>query len=376
MNARTAFLLSVLCLGGAQAVASFVLTPMRAELVPNRDVYGALKPGEFAGTLMLGGFRGLACDLLWMRATNAKEAGRFYESVALAGSITRIQPRFEQIWEYMAWDMAYNIAAEVDDEAGKWSWFVAGLEVNAQGCQRNPQGDRLVRHLAWMFFHKGDDFRSRIEGANWAPLLNPVLAVIAPQLRSAAVPQVADAAKLPLLTGSATVDPLPATLPPFPAQPGQGNYQIAERLYRAAIAVAQANHRKVAPWVMRMVAVAIERDGNRLRNAGRHREALLRWLACLDEWQRVIAWSGQPPSDADDRDDRETTMEIGQHNDGRLRRKAALLAEQLAADPAVGRSTADAIGALRLDDARRALATPDAWHETVARTRIRWLDER
>ena len=28
------------------------------------------------------------------------------------------------------------------------------------------------------------------------------------------------------------------------------------------------------------------------------------------------------------------------------------------------------------DDARRALAVADAWHETVARTRIRWLDER
>ncbi len=192
------------------------------------------------------------------------------------------------------------------------------------------------------------------------------------------MPQVADAAKLPLLTGSATVDPLPAALPPFAAQPGLGNYQIAERLYRAAIAVAQANQRKVAPWVMRMVAVAIERDGNRLRNAGRHREALLRWLDCLDEWQRIMAWGGRPPADADadEREDREITLEIGQHNDGRLRRKSALLAEQLAADQATGRATADAILALRLDDARRALAAPGAWHETVARTRIRWLDER
>ncbi|MFM2089826.1 MAG: hypothetical protein RLZZ127_315, partial [Planctomycetota bacterium] len=50
-------------------------------------------PGEVAGTQLLGGFRGLACDLLWMRAMQARDTRRTYESVALAGAITRIQPR-------------------------------------------------------------------------------------------------------------------------------------------------------------------------------------------------------------------------------------------------------------------------------------------
>ena len=52
---------------GAQVLASTVLAPMRGALTPHKDIYAALKPGEFAGTMLLGGFRGLACDLLWTR---------------------------------------------------------------------------------------------------------------------------------------------------------------------------------------------------------------------------------------------------------------------------------------------------------------------
>ena len=65
---------------------------------------------EFAGTLMLGRFRGLACDMLWVRADTAQEEGKFYESQALFGIITRIQPGFVQIWSYLSWNMAYNVA--------------------------------------------------------------------------------------------------------------------------------------------------------------------------------------------------------------------------------------------------------------------------
>ena len=74
---------------------------------------------------MLGGFRGLAIDLLWMRATGAKDAGRFYESVALFQLISKTQPQFEVVWEYMAWDMAYNISAQLESREAKYAWFLS-----------------------------------------------------------------------------------------------------------------------------------------------------------------------------------------------------------------------------------------------------------
>ncbi len=350
MSARRCLILGLLCLAAAQALSSAVLARMREALVPNRDVYGALKPGEFAGTLMLGGFRGLACDLLWLRAQNAKEHGRFYESVALADSISKIQPRFEQIWEYMAWDMAYNIGHEVEDEGGQWAWFLAGLEVNVRGALRNPQGERLVRHLAWMFHHKGDEFRPRIEGTAWAALLNPVLSQINREL------------------------PAERRLALLPAGAGMGNYQISELLYRAAICAAESNHLRVLPYVRRMVAIAIERDGNRLRNRGEHLAALRRYLDALRCWDELLLANRKAAFGQDTRQDREIATDIAEHNEGHLLRKAELLVLQLAADPALGATVAEALAQRKYDEVEGALRGP-GWRTSVAQAKVRWLDE-
>lgn len=350
MTPRLALILGLSCLIAAQCLASFVLTPLRGGLVANRDVFGALKPGEFAGTLMLGGFRGLACDLLWLRAQRAKDEGRFYESIALAGSITRIQPRFEQIWEYLAWDMAYNLAAEVDDPAAKWAWFLAGLETNTEGCLRNPQGERLVRHLAWMFHHKGDDFRERIPGVSWARLINPLLERLNERL------------------------PGERRLTLLPAEPGIGNYGISALLYTAAERAAEINSLKLAPFVRRMVPLGIERDGNQMRNRGEHLAALRRYLEALGSWQAALAWSALPPADENMIEDQRINREIFEHNDGRLRRKVALLAERLAPDAAATARLLAAVESKRWDAAVKELGEP-GWKSAVARARVRWLDE-
>ena len=350
MSSRTCFILGLVCLLLAQALASGVLVAKREALVPNRDVYGALEPGEFAGTLMLGGFRGLACDLLWMRAQNAKEHGYYYESVALADSISTIQPRFEQIWEYMAWDMAYNIAHEVEDEGGQWAWFLAGLEVNVRGVMRNPQGERLVRHLAWMFHHKGDEFRTRIETTAWAPLINPVLG---------------------LINAETPADRRIALLPPGP---GLGNYEISERLYMAAIRAAEANHLRVLPFVRRMVPIAIERDGNRLRNRGEHLRALGRYVTSLRTWQELLEWNRKAAFGQDTRQDREIATDIAQHNEGHLLRKTELLAMELAEVPALASQVVADIHARRYDAVERELKGP-GWRASVAQAKVRWLDE-
>lgn len=350
MTPRIALILGVLLLVGAQALASFVLAPMKGALTPHKDVYAALKPGEFAGTLMLGGFRGLACDLLWMRANTAKDRGRYYESVALGKAIVQIQPRFEQIWEYLAWDMAYNIAAEVEDPAGKWSWFRAGLDVNLTGIERNPQSERLVRHLAWMFHHKGDTFRSEIERTDLTGLINPVFARINREL------------------------PADQHIPLLPPGAGLSNFRYSELCYRATVRVAELNHLRLPPYVRRMIPIGIERDGNHLRNRGEHFAAFRRYLASLQEWDRALAWSTAPEQTADDTFDADINREMCEHNIGRLVRKIELLAERLAGTPMQAATLAKAVKERRWEDVTRELDA-GGWKTTIAGGRIRWLDE-
>jgi hypothetical protein len=350
MTPRVALILGVSLLVGAQVLASTVLVPMRGALTPHKDVYAALKPGEFAGTLMLGGFRGLACDLLWMRANTAKDRGRYYESVALGKAIVQIQPRFEQIWEYLAWDMAYNIAAEVEDPAAKWSWFRAGLDVNLTGIERNPQSERLVRHLAWMFHHKGDTFRTEIERADLSGLINPVFARINRGL------------------------PPDQQIPLLPAGGGLSNFRYSELCYRATVRVAELNHLRLPPYVRRMIPIGIERDGNHLRNRGEHLAAMQRYLLSLREWDGALAWSTAPEQTSDDAFDVEINREMCEHNLGRLVRKIELLGERLAGSPAQAETFASAVKARRWDEVARALEA-GGWKATVTGARIRWLDE-
>lgn len=338
------------CLIGAQCLASFVLVPMRSQVVPTSDVYEALKPGEFAGTLLLGGFRGLASDLLWMRGLSAKDQGRFYESLALFETIVRIQPRFEQIWEYISWEVPYNIGREFEDEDSKWSWFLAGARFNVRGIERNPQSERLLRHLAWLFHHKGDDYHRRIESVSWAAFLNPVLEQVD------------------------SLIPADKRLPFFPDQPGLTNFQISERLYRAAILLCEAKQFAMPAYIRRMVPLALERDGNIFRNRGDHLIALRRYLTSLRAWQEVAAWNDTPITDERDKFDKEISRDSYQNNESRLRRKAAFFARQLAKDRATGDRVADDIMNRKWDAAEAALAQP-GWNAAIPHGQIQWLDE-
>jgi hypothetical protein len=350
MSPRIALLLGIVLLISAQALSSLALSPMRGQQAASHQVYGSLKPGEFAGTLMLGGFRGLACDLLWLRAQNAKDSGRFYESVALSQTIVQIQPRFEQIWEYLTWDMAYNIAAEVEDPQSKWSWFIAGVSVNVEGARRNPQSERLMRHLAWMFQHKGDSFRDEIEKSNLSTIINPLLEDI-----NATLPT---NLKIELIAN----------------EPGTGNFQFSERLYRATMFVAERNNQRLPPFVRRMIPIAIERDGNRLRNRGDHFAALKRYLMSLQDWYAARAWSDKKLADGDDGFDQEMNTEMSEHNIGRLTRKIILLAEQLANDVDAQQRFASAVSDQRWEAADQILKE-NTWKLAVSSGRIRWLDE-
>ncbi|MBA3710344.1 MAG: hypothetical protein H0W83_16160 [Planctomycetes bacterium] len=350
MTSRLALILGVLSLIAAQLLASKAIAPLRRDVMPTSEAYSALTPGEFAGTLMLGGFRGLACDLLWLRADAAQEQGRYYESLALFQTISRVQPRFEQVWTYMSWNMAYNLVHEVEDPDAKWSWFLAGIHSNVRGCERNPASLRLLVHLASMFQQRGDRFHHRIAAQEWAPLVNPVVERV-----------------------NARVGP-DRRLTPLPSGAGISNYRIASLLYRASGRLAEAIGAQQPPMARRMVPLTIECDGNQQRNGGHHREAVRTWIESMIVWQEVKAQYDAMPFVVDGYSERIDGIDSYERNEGRLRRKAAQLAALLHDDPQLANALAAAILARRFDEALALLSRP-GWHDTASRGHVRWLDE-
>ena len=65
-------------------------------------------------TVVLGGFRGLIANVLWVRAMQMQEDGKFFEMAQLGDWITKLQPYADHVWRVTAWNMSYNISVKFD----------------------------------------------------------------------------------------------------------------------------------------------------------------------------------------------------------------------------------------------------------------------
>ncbi len=103
----------------------------------------------------LGGFRGLAAEVVWFRADRLQDEGRYAELAQLSTWLTFLEPHTPEVWAYAAWNLAYNISVSMPTPADRWRWVEAGIRLlRDDGLRLNPRGPVLHRELAWMFLHK------------------------------------------------------------------------------------------------------------------------------------------------------------------------------------------------------------------------------
>jgi hypothetical protein len=138
--------------------------PLEGELV-GTDGYGlrytdvaveGAPPVVAIGTA-LGAFRGLIVDYLWIKLNMMKEKGLFYEMMADADLITKLQPRFGEVWGFHGHNMAYNVSVLTNTPEERWEWVKAGIDlVRDRGLRYNPNDIVLHKELAFWFAHKLD----------------------------------------------------------------------------------------------------------------------------------------------------------------------------------------------------------------------------
>jgi len=151
-------------------------------LVINEPLENAPPSLAFASVAM-GAFRGLVVDVLWMRADRLKDQGQFFDAKQLAEWITVLQPRFAAVWQFQAWNMAYNISVAIpaSQPEQRWRWVKNGIELlRDQGIKMNPKNILLYRELAFIYQHKigsvSDDVHKYYKlqlAESIAPLLSP-----------------------------------------------------------------------------------------------------------------------------------------------------------------------------------------------------------
>ncbi|MBC7771133.1 MAG: hypothetical protein H7210_01430 [Pyrinomonadaceae bacterium] len=112
-------------------------------------------PPQVALGIAMGAFRGIFVNILWMRANDRKNDGRYYDAVDLARTITKLQPRFPRVWAFHAWNLAYNISVTTNTPQERWDWVNQGIRLlRDEGIPANPNDLLLHKELAWIYLHK------------------------------------------------------------------------------------------------------------------------------------------------------------------------------------------------------------------------------
>ncbi len=106
-------------------------------------------------THLLGGFRGLLIDAVWLRAVKLQQNNKFWELYQLYNWMGQLEPRLEEIWDFNGWNMAYNLVAELQDSEARWQWIQRAIEwLRDEGLKYNPRSGKIKERISWIFFQK------------------------------------------------------------------------------------------------------------------------------------------------------------------------------------------------------------------------------
>jgi len=182
MNTRlfNYILLGAVLIGSAGKLQYTLLQESGSPQMDQPDMPNGLPPLPAFTTLALGGFRGFIADLLWLRAERMQREGRYFEIVQLANWITKLEPQFEEVWIYHAWNMSYNISILFSNPQDRWRWIENGIRLLRDEALRiNPSSARICRELGWIFQHKigsDDDIAHLYYKQPWAALMQRAVA--------------------------------------------------------------------------------------------------------------------------------------------------------------------------------------------------------
>ncbi len=79
--------------------------------------------------MMLGGFSGLAADVIFLKCVNLQDEKRYDDIPALAEWIVSLQPDFSEAVQFWSSNLAWNISAQHGDYALRWQWVQHGMRL-------------------------------------------------------------------------------------------------------------------------------------------------------------------------------------------------------------------------------------------------------
>ena len=146
---------------------------------PRYEAWRKLPPELIFTTTLLGGFRGIIVDILWLRSMKLKEEGKFFELVQLSKWIGLLQPDIPYVWTFNAWNLAYNVSVEFPTGEERWNWIYLGIKLlRDKALVYCPTGADIYKELSWIYLNKIggtiDEF-SAFYKQKWAQIMDDAL---------------------------------------------------------------------------------------------------------------------------------------------------------------------------------------------------------
>ena len=117
-----------------------------------------IMPGEFVTNFVIGGFRGIAVDILWIKMDEMWHHGKWFEIIPLLRAITWMQPHFLEAWELGAWHLAYNLYVHAEGMPDRERYIEEGIKFIKEGLAKNRNVYDLWFNLGWIYYNKLKDY--------------------------------------------------------------------------------------------------------------------------------------------------------------------------------------------------------------------------
>jgi hypothetical protein len=153
-------------------LAGFVPAKLKIESACNQNAPAALsldlreKIGQSAFIAVLGGFRSVIADLLFIDAYSAWERTDWTYLLLRLRQATELQPRSVLFWEIAGWHMAWNAGTAVLEDESKSpatrqrlqrEYLKLGEDFLVRGLAHNPEKPQLYEALARLYRDKFQD---------------------------------------------------------------------------------------------------------------------------------------------------------------------------------------------------------------------------
>ena len=102
-----------------------------------------------------GPLKGVLIGLWWVEIQKLQMNNQFLKIDSLTERISILNPYIPDVWEYLSWNMSFNISIEMRYQSDKESqWIFKGFDHLKKGLVYNPRSHLLHYSQAWMVYSK------------------------------------------------------------------------------------------------------------------------------------------------------------------------------------------------------------------------------